>query len=463
MPALIDENQSFQDVNGKPIVNGFVYVGLQDADTKANLISIFSDRELSVALANPQRTDSFGKSVNKIWVPGRHSLLVEDENNAQKLSDPDSGEEPSIGITSLTNEQIISNAITANAVPAITAYVDKQEFALTLPSSLTGASTLDIDGVGVVVIKNQDIDIQAGQFLVGKLMVVAFNAIGPVFEVINNSFNGVLHSPLDTNGFPVNTSRSTVASAATTADIWANTIGNEIDFTGAATVTTFPNAPRAGASRILHCAGAVVFTNNTTLFVQGAANFTASAGDVVHVHAITISTFRITILKEDGTAIIQNKIGLGTIQTASGTSVDFTSIPAGTKKVIIMFDGISLNSSNNILVQIGDSGGIKTTGYISTGTRPIISGPTAGGSNTAGFIVQAQETADALHGHMMLTLMDEATNLWISSHSMTGKIGIATLGGGGSRNLSTALTQIRVISSSGNTFDAGRLNIQFSQ
>ena len=304
MPALIDENQSFQDTNGKPIVNGFVYVGLQDADTKANLINIFSDRELSVALANPQRTDSFGKSVNKIWVPGRHSLLVEDENNVQKLTDPDSGEEPSVGITSLTNVQIISNAITANAVPAITAYVDKQQFSLTLPSSLTGASTLDIDGVSVVTIKNQDFDTKTGQFLADKLMVVAFNEIGPIFEVINNSFNGVLHSPLDTNSFPINTSRSTVASAATTSDIFADTNGNEIDFTGTATVTDFPDAPRAGASRVLHCAGAVVFTNNSNLFVMGSANFTAAAGDVVLVHAISISTFRLTILKANGQAIV---------------------------------------------------------------------------------------------------------------------------------------------------------------
>jgi len=50
---------------------------------------------------------------------------------------------------------------------------------------------------------------------------------------------------LDTNGFPINTSRSTVASAATTADIFAAAIGNEIDFTGTATVTDFPNAPGA--------------------------------------------------------------------------------------------------------------------------------------------------------------------------------------------------------------------------
>ena len=51
-----------------------------------------------------------------------------------------------------------------------------------------------------------------------------------------NVFPGALLSALNTNGFPINTSRFTVASAAATADIWASPGGNEIDFTGTATV-----------------------------------------------------------------------------------------------------------------------------------------------------------------------------------------------------------------------------------
>jgi len=110
----------------------------------------------------------------------------------------------------------------------------------------------------------------------------------------------------------INTSRATVASAATTADIWS-AAGNEIDFTGTATVTDFPDAPQAGASRILHCAAACTFTNNANIAVQGGANYTAAAGDIVTIHAITTSTFRAEIEKADGTAVtapfsLRNKI-----------------------------------------------------------------------------------------------------------------------------------------------------------
>ncbi len=184
MPALIDENQSFQDVNGKPIVNGFIYVGLQDTDTKANLIDIFSNRELTIALANPQRTDDFGKSVNKVWVPGRHSLLVEDENNVQKLTDPDSGELPAIGNTSLSNVQEVSNAITANAIPAITSYVDHQQFVFTATADNTGAVTLNIDGVGVRDIRDVNGGVLAVRSItVGDITNIFYNAAGDFFQI----------------------------------------------------------------------------------------------------------------------------------------------------------------------------------------------------------------------------------------------------------------------------------------
>ena len=54
---------------------------------------------------------------------------------------------------------------------------------------------------------------------------------------------------------------------------------------------------------------------------------------------------------------------LGTSQTASGTQVDFTGIPTWAKKVTILFDGISLNGTAQLRVQLGDSGGIETSGY----------------------------------------------------------------------------------------------------
>lgn len=189
MAALINEQQSFQDIDGKPIVNGFIYVGLQNADTKTNLISIFSDRELTVFLENPQRTDAFGKSATKIWVPGRHSLLIEDENNVQKLSDPDAGELAGVGLTSLTNVQG-TNAITAQGTPAITSYIDKNLYIFTTVAQNTSSVTLDIDSNGIVPIrKEHDLELVAKNFEAEQIVLVAYNEPSNVFELISQITN----------------------------------------------------------------------------------------------------------------------------------------------------------------------------------------------------------------------------------------------------------------------------------
>lgn len=101
----------------------------------------------------------------------------------------------------------------------------------------------------------------------------------------------------------INTAYATVASHATTSAIWA-AAGNVINFTGTATLTDLPAAPQAGAQRTLICAGACVFTHAGNITVQGAATFTAAAGDVVVVTAISTTTFKVNILKQDGKSII---------------------------------------------------------------------------------------------------------------------------------------------------------------
>jgi len=211
------------------------------------------------------------------------------------------------GISILTNVGGTANAITADGGPSIIGYVDGQHYQFKPTADNTGNVTLKVSNPSGFLpehsIKSQGVEIPAGGIRSNNVYQVIYNSTGTVFELVVG-FAGRLSIPLDTNGFPINTSRFTVASAATNANIWASPGGNEVDFTGTANVTDFPDAPRAGASRILHCAAACTFTNNANLAVMGAATFNAAGGDVVHVHAITTSTFRLTILKANGKAVI---------------------------------------------------------------------------------------------------------------------------------------------------------------
>jgi len=70
MSAKIDENTQFKK-DGRPLVNGKIYIGVNLLDPVANPITICSDRDLSVVLANPQTLDADGRSANKIWIHGK--------------------------------------------------------------------------------------------------------------------------------------------------------------------------------------------------------------------------------------------------------------------------------------------------------------------------------------------------------------------------------------------------------
>ncbi len=99
-----------------------------------------------------------------------------------------------------------------------------------------------------------------------------------------------------------NFARATVASHATTADIW-NSGGNQINFTGTAAVTDFPDAPQGGAERVLICAGACSFTASADMEIDGAQPggvLQCNAKDIVIVRATSTTTFRLSITRYTG-------------------------------------------------------------------------------------------------------------------------------------------------------------------
>ena len=64
--------------------------------------------------------------------------------------------------------------------------------------------------------------------------------------------------------------------------------------------------------------------------------------------------------------------------TTSGSSINFTSIPSGVNKITIILSAVSADGTAAIRVQIGDSGGLETSGYLGSVTG------NAGGSGTGG-------------------------------------------------------------------------------
>ncbi|CAB5222738.1 hypothetical protein UFOVP374_29 [uncultured Caudovirales phage] len=103
----------------------------------------------------------------------------------------------------------------------------------------------------------------------------------------------------------INSARGNITQHATTMDFFAVTSPDNLDGTGAAvTITSCVNAPQAGATRKFYPLAATVCTNGATFDIVGNANLTAAAGDCWIIEAKTVSTYRVSVVKEDGTAVV---------------------------------------------------------------------------------------------------------------------------------------------------------------
>lgn len=170
----------------------------------------------------------------------------------------------------------------------------------------------------------------------------------------------------------------------------------------------------------------------------------------------TTGTFSGAVQSSGVTTTVYPLVSATAQASTSGTSIDFTGIPSWVKRITILFSGVSLSSTADILVQLGDSGGFETTGYISSGSA---TGTGAAISNsTTGMIIRSAAAASITSG--IMTLQNISGNSWVASFA--GKqSSTASSYGGGDKTLSDTLTQVRITTTSTDTFDAGTINIMY--
>lgn len=174
----------------------------------------------------------------------------------------------------------------------------------------------------------------------------------------------------------------------------------------------------------------------------------------------------ITLPVGTGTAVVNgvnSSLVSGTAQAStSGTSIDFTSIPSWVKRVTVMFVGVSTNGTSKPRIQLGDSGGVETTGY--AGSTSAIASASANSSNfTDGFEFNTVQTGAAvLHGSVVFSLFSASTNTWVCNAALMDSASTYSSLAGGSKSLSATLDRIRITTVNGtDTFDAGSINILY--
>ena len=242
---------------------------------------------------------------------------------------------------------------------------------------------------------------------------------------------------------------------------------------------------RKGANQLGLSAGgterAFVDSNGVTIQAQGDLRLADSDNSnwvALQAPATVATNLTLTVPAADGSAdqalvtdgagalsfASRSRLISGTaVATTSGTSIDFTSIPSWVKRISVVFDQVSTNGSSVVQVQLGDSGGVETTGYLSAGGYISTTGGVStlsSGGYASGFVIFAGAATQSRDG--IMTIANISGNKWVASHSMSivdGSTAIP-LFGGGRKELSATLDRIRLTTDNGtDTFDAGSVNI----
>lgn len=148
------------------------------------------------------------------------------------------------------------------------------------------------------------------------------------------------------------------------------------------------------------------------------------------------------------------------VATTSGTSVDFTSIPAWAKSITVIFDqvGNGGGGGSDIIIQIGDAGGIETASYVSGMYDDV--GTYA--ANTDGFAINRVGGSGANTGSITLNLINASTFTWIASGVIVDTTTTDSALTSGSKSLSAALDRIRITTEGGTVaFANGQVNISY--
>ena len=186
-----------------------------------------------------------------------------------------------------------------------------------------------------------------------------------------------------------------------------------------------------------------------------------TSGTVTLTVPAVAGTNTVTVPAGTGTMAVQgvstNIVSGTAVASTSGTAIDFTSIPSWVKRITVMFNGVSLSGTADLMVRTGTASGFETTGY--TGT--VLGNGTQTQWASGGYQVTRTGTATSTYSGS-LVLFNVSGNIWVASATMADGTNAYAGLAAGTKTLAGLLTQVRVTSTNGtDTFDAGSINILY--
>ena len=147
---------------------------------------------------------------------------------------------------------------------------------------------------------------------------------------------------------------------------------------------------------------------------------------------------------------------VGQLATTSGTTKDFT-IPSWAQEIVVLLNGVSWDGTEELIVQLGDAGGIEVADYVGT----ISTGAGTDVAFASGFLcVDAGAATLVVYGRVVISLLNPANFTWAASVSTSDTSVPETWQGAGVKSLSAALTTVRLTTTgTPDDFDAGAVNV----
>lgn len=451
MARIIDAFTQFFDDNGDPLIDGwlkFYETGTNNTDKDT-----FADINEKTANANPVPLDGAGRCPN-VFGSGSYnvisfadSIITPGTPGVQyQQFDPVSGD-------AFEGAFAGWNAVTIYSEGAIVTGSDDLYY-----RSLVGAN------------QNQDPTTSPSQWEEVTLNQiwntnVTYAAGDPVygsdgFLYISRTAGNIANNPTtdSTNWRPGANVKFVKGADLTTADVTAGALtvgvdGNYFDFTGTDTITSIVTVGVGTVVKLHFDAIAILTYDATNLVLPGAANITTVAGDEAEFIEYATGDWRCVSYTRASKQLVE--------ATASGTSIDFTSIPPNTSKMIISIQDVLGNGAGNLSVVIGDSGGLETAGYSSVVTQLLNAAAIAVTSSTAGFLVTDYRfSARAVSGNIILSRAKSSTNGWALSSSLRETAELEMYIGAGDKSLSGELDRLSITISAG-SYVSGSVSVQY--
>jgi hypothetical protein len=176
------------------------------------------------------------------------------------------------------------------------------------------------------------------------------------------------HSGLVTmSGKSIYAAEGAAVASAASCNIWLGD-GNTRHITGTTQIDGFATAPQAGVSQLLIFDDALILNQSANLNLNGGgADITTAAGDIAIVYADTTAQMDVFVIPADGQPVIGYPASQGSswvLIAPPTTNGEVTGMDGTYDQYVFVASGMTIqNDAQEVNLQVGDSGGYKTTLY----------------------------------------------------------------------------------------------------